>query len=65
MLSEKYTIALYIRLSIDDSKTESLSIHNQRLSLRKHAETLLDTNEYEILEFVDNGYTGTNLAEVR
>lgn len=60
ILSEKYTIALYIRLSIEDSKTESLSIHNQRLSLRKHAETLLDTNDYEILEFVDNGYSGTN-----
>lgn len=59
-MSEKYTIALYIRLSIEDSKTESLSIHNQRLALRKHAETLLDTNDYEILEFVDNGYSGTN-----
>lgn len=60
ILKEKYTVALYIRLSIEDAKTESLSIHNQRIVLRKHAETLFDTNDYEILEFVDNGYTGTN-----
>ncbi len=59
-MKEKYTIALYIRLSVEDVKTESLSIHNQRLVLEKYAETLIDTDDYEILEFVDNGYTGTN-----
>lgn len=29
----KYLIALYIRLSLEDSKTESMSIPNQRLPL--------------------------------
>jgi len=58
----KYVIALYIRLSLEDSKTESLSIVNQRLVLRQYAETLMedDSAEIEILEFVDNGYSGTN-----
>jgi len=58
----KYVIAIYIRLSLEDSKTESLSIFNQRLALRRHAEILSETenSEIEILEFVDNGYSGTN-----
>ena len=58
----KYVIAIYIRLSLEDSKTESLSIVNQRLALRHHAETLAeaDSGETEIFEFVDNGYSGTN-----
>ena len=30
----KYVIALYIRLSLEDYKTESLSIQNQRAALR-------------------------------
>lgn len=35
-----YVIALYIRLSVEDSKTESLSIPNQRLILREWAMSL-------------------------
>ncbi len=56
----QYIIALYIRLSLEDYKTESLSIHNQRAALRKHAQTLAEADNAEILEFVDNGYSGTN-----
>lgn len=56
----KYVIALYIRLSLEDSKTESLSIINQRLALRRHAETLAEGENAEIIEFVDNGYSGTS-----
>ena len=56
----KYVIALYIRLSVEDSKTESLSIHNQRLILHKFAGTLPEGDDAEILEFVDNGHSGTN-----
>lgn len=58
-MSSRYVIALYIRLSIEDSKVESMSIENQRLALHKFADTL-DIPGSEIVEFVDNGYTGTN-----
>ncbi len=63
-MSNRYVIALYIRLSIEDSKVESMSIDNQRLALHKFADTL-DVPGSEVQEFVDNGYTGTNFVEVR
>ena len=55
-----YVIALYIRLSIEDVKYESMSIENQKLTLHEYASTLPEAGHAEILEFVDNGYTGTN-----
>lgn len=55
-----YVIALYIRLSVEDSKTESLSIPNQRLILRERAMSLPEWENAEVLEFIDNGHTGTN-----
>lgn len=55
-----YVIALYIRLSLEDSKYDSMSISNQQLILRKKAMSLPEWEQAEILEFVDNGYTGTN-----
>lgn len=55
-----YTIALYMRLSLEDEKYDSLSIPNQRLMLREKAMSLPEWDGAEILEFVDNGYTGTN-----
>ncbi len=57
---EKYIIAIYIRLSLEDYKYDSLSIENQRLILREKAMSLPQWENAEILEFVDNGYTGTN-----
>ncbi len=54
-----YIVALYIRLSMEDAKTDSLSIPNQRVLLRRHIATLEQEN-VEILEFVDNGYSGVN-----
>ena len=54
----KYIIAIYLRLSVDDKRIESMSIESQRLLLRKYAEKLAD--DVEIIEYVDNGYTGTN-----
>jgi DNA invertase Pin-like site-specific DNA recombinase len=60
MAMNKYVIALYIRLSVEDSKTESLSIYNQRLILRHFAGALPEADDAEILEFVDNGHSGTN-----
>ena len=55
----KYIIALYLRLSIDDKKVESMSIESQRQLLRKFAADLPIDN-IEIVEYVDNGYSGTN-----
>ena len=52
-----YVIALYIRLSVEDSKTESLSIPNQRLILRERAMSLPEWENAEVLEFIDNGHT--------
>jgi DNA invertase Pin-like site-specific DNA recombinase len=54
-----YTIAKYIRLSLDDSHSDSMSIENQRLILDKHIADM-DIPNARILEMVDNGYSGTN-----
>ena len=58
-MHKKYVIALYIRLSVEDFKTESLSIPNQKLILREKAMSLPEWDNGEVLEFVDNGGTGT------
>lgn len=57
---QSYVIALYIRLSIEDSKYDSLSIENQRLILREHAASLPEAAGAVVWEFVDNGYSGAN-----
>ena len=57
---DKYVIALYIRLSLEDSKYDSMSIGNQQSILREKAMTLAEFDRAEIREFVDNGHTGTN-----
>ena len=56
----EYVIAKYVRLSIEDEKTESMSIPHQQLMLDKHIDEL-DIPNAKVLEFVDNGYTGTNM----
>ena len=55
----EYIIAKYIRLSMDDAQSHSMSIENQRLILDAHLAEL-DIPNAEIIEFVDNGYSGTN-----
>ena len=57
---QKYVIALYIRLSIEDFKYDSMSIENQRLVLNEFAAAMPEALNSEVLEFVDNGYSGTN-----
>lgn len=54
-------IAIYMRLSKEDahSKQESSSISNQRRLLLSYAATHFP--EYEVTEFADDGYSGTNL----
>lgn len=72
---KKYQIAIYVRLSKEDDKLkietpsgytsmpygrkeESNSITMQRILLQKYvAENFVD---YELSEFCDDGYTGTN-----
>jgi len=55
-----YVIALYIRLSIEDIKVESMSIDNQKIALHKYADTMEGICNAEVVEFIDNGYSGTN-----
>jgi len=55
----EYVIAMYLRLSRDDTITNSLSIPNQRALLNKYIEQM-DIRGTRILEFADNGYSGTN-----
>ena len=62
MLSPKgsrYTIAKYIRLSMDDAKTDSMSVETQRDILDAHIATL-GIPGAAVLEFIDNGHSGTN-----
>lgn len=58
-------IACYIRLSLADGdlnsfKDESNSIKNQRDLLHQYIETHHDFDGWNVIEFVDDGYTGTN-----
>jgi DNA invertase Pin-like site-specific DNA recombinase len=55
----EYVIAKYIRLSLDDAQTDSMSIKNQRLLLDAHIAEL-DIPNTRVIERVDNGYSGTN-----
>ena len=55
-----YVIALYIRLSTEDSKVGSFSIENQKNALHQYVDTMEGIKNVEVLEFIDNGYSGTN-----
>ncbi len=57
---QKYVIALYIRLSLEDYKYDSMSIENQHLVLHEFVDTMSESSNAEVLEFIDNGYSGTN-----
>ena len=55
-----YVIELYIRLSTEDSKVGSFSIENQKHTLHQYVDAMEGVKNVEVLEFVDNGYSGTN-----
>lgn len=57
---KRYLVAIYLRLSKEDDKwkEESNSIAMQRILLRRYIEE--NFADYEIIEFCDDGYTGTN-----
>ncbi len=46
---QKYVIALYIRLSIEDYKYDSLSIENQSLVLHEYAASMPEALNAEII----------------
>lgn len=53
---QKYVIALYIRLSLEDYKYDSMSIENQHLALNEFVSSMPESTHAEVLEFIDNGY---------
>jgi len=60
-MNKKYVIALYLRLSLeDDGFRESESIANQRGFLSHYIESRDEFAGCKVLEFIDDGYTGTN-----
>lgn len=65
-MRNRLRLAFYIRLSQEDSlkvkreKEESASIGNQRKLLQYTYNSRKDLSCYEVIEFVDDGYSGTN-----
>lgn len=61
---DKITIAMYLRISNEDRNKEqgeeSNSISAQRVLLTKHIEELMHGQQYSIVEFSDDGYSGTD-----
>ncbi len=60
-MSRQYRIAVYMRLSKADNSSaedESNSIRMQKLLLSEYVETHF--SDYSLLEFCDDGYSGTN-----
>lgn len=58
-VSMEYVIALYVRLSIEDSKVDSLSIQSQLALLHSYADDMEIPHAW-VEEFIDNGHSGTN-----
>lgn len=61
------TIAMYMRISLEDvdkrtnsTKDESNSILSQRRLIQKHISENKEFTGYRVLEFIDDGCTGTN-----
>lgn len=59
---DKYVIVKYLRLSLDDGdKEESDSIGNQRNLLDYYIRQIFKGRNVEVIEIVDDGYSGTNM----
>lgn len=56
-------LAMYLRLSIEDEgdKDESNSISNQRKQIYEYIHHDSELSRYEVVEFCDDGYSGTNM----
>ena len=59
-LSRTETFEKKIRLSLEDYKYDSMSIENQHLALNEFVSSMPESANAEVLEFIDNGYSGTN-----
>lgn len=60
-MQDKYIIVKYLRLSLEDGDCpESDSIKNQRILLDSHISVVFKDIDYEVIELIDDGYTGTN-----
>lgn len=70
-MKHKQVLAFYIRLSHEDlfkasgEVDESASVSHQRDLLHYTYSGRQDLSGYEVIEFVDDGYSGTNFVEVR
>ena len=56
-------LAIYLRLSLEDAddKDESNSISSQRAMLHAYIHSDGELREKEVLEFCDDGYSGTSM----
>ncbi len=62
-LQSKYVIVKYLRLSIEDGDSaESDSIKSQRSLLDTHISFKFRDRKYEVIELIDDGYTGKLIA---
>lgn len=63
-MSKEYKIAIYLRLSLEDSdyksKVESDSIANQRLLIEEYLSSQADLKNAPTITKVDDGYSGTS-----
>ena len=62
--SMDYVIALYVRLSIEDLKVDSLSIQSQLALLHSYADDMEGIPNAQVEEFIDNGHSGTNFEQI-
>ena len=61
MQDNKYIILKYLRLSLEDGDSiESDSIANQRDLIDLHISAVFSDRDVEVIEIVDDGYSGTN-----
>ncbi len=64
-------LAFYIRLSAEDvdvrksNKNESNSVTNQRKLLQDYYDSHSELKKYDVIEFCDDGFTGTNFERPR
>ena len=62
-MQDKYIVVKYLRISLEDGDCpESDSIGNQRELLDLHISVIFkNTPNLEVIELIDDGYTGTNM----
>lgn len=69
-MDKPFKIAVYIRLSVADESTgkgkkESESVANQRMMIHRFLDSHKELSAYPRVEFVDDGFTGTNFHRPR